>query len=103
MIISSADDFDISSPYEVYITDTYARIPNYFIERRVWLNLVLDIRNLFNCIFRGCTYRSIEGIVISSFCKIRRVMGLGNSQMQLISLIGFQAGDQSLGINSILP
>ena len=88
MIIGGNDDFDLSAPNEVYVTDSYARIPNTFIERRIWLNLVIDIRNLYNCIYRGSTYRSLEGITVSSVCKLRRVMTLTTSQMQLIKLIG---------------
>lgn len=87
MIISSGDAEYFS---ELYIRELHAVIPNGFIERRVWLNLVIDIKNLFNSIYRGHTYKQLEGILISSVCKIRRVMTLSTNQMQLISLIGNQ-------------
>ena len=64
---------------EVSVTDTCAFLPSTFIERRVWLNLVVDVRNLYNSLYKGCTYRSIEGIEISGVCKIRRVMTLTNN------------------------
>jgi hypothetical protein len=95
LILGSAEDAD-QSPFtttatnEVYVTDTHARIPNMFIERRIWLNLVIDLRNLYNCIYRGSTYRSLEGMTISAVCKVRRVMTLSSSQMQLLKLIGTQ-------------
>lgn len=85
LIISSGDTEYFS---ELFISEKQAVIPNSFIERRVWLNLVIDIKNLFNCIYRGHTYKQLEGILISSVCKIRRVMTVSTSQMQLISLIG---------------
>lgn len=64
---------------EVYVSDSVVRIPSIMIERRVWLNLVIDLKSLFQSIYRGSTYRSIEGIEISSVCKIRRVMTLNNN------------------------
>jgi len=70
------------------VTHECALIPNSFIERRVWLNLVIDIRNLYNSLYKGYTYRSIEGIEIAGTCKVRRVMTLTNNQMQLLSLMG---------------
>lgn len=93
MIIGSCEDSDqspIATSNEVYVTDTHARIPNMFIERRIWLNLVIDLRNLYNCIYRGSTYRSLEGMTISAVCKVRRVMTLSSSQIQLLKLIGTQ-------------
>ena len=74
---------------DAHVTDSYALVPNYYIERRVWLNLVIDLRSLYNNLYKGCTYRSIEGIEISSACKLRRVMTLNNNQMQLLSMVGF--------------
>jgi Protein of unknown function (DUF667) len=103
-ILIGNNDSDNFSPNEVYVTDTFSRIPNNIIERRIWLNLVIDIRNLYNCLYRGSTFRSLEGITISSMCKIRRVMTLTSSQMQLIRLIGQQTSHgESLSINTILP
>jgi len=64
---------------EVSVTDTCAFLPSTSIERRVWLNLVVDVRNLYNSLYKGCTYRSIEGIDISGVCKVRRVMTLTNN------------------------
>ena len=43
MIISSGDAEYFS---ELYISELHAVIPNGFIERRVWLNLVIDIKNV---------------------------------------------------------
>ena len=86
IIITSGDN--INKVEEVYVNDAYVLIPNFYIERRVWLNLIVDLRSLYNNIYKGCTYRSIEGIELSSTSKIRRVMTLSNSQMQILSLIG---------------
>lgn len=47
IIITSGED--PNNPLnEVFVSDTYAMIPNFYIERRIWLNLVIDIKNLYN-------------------------------------------------------
>lgn len=66
---------------EVFISDGYAIIPNTSIERRVWLNLVIDLKSLYHGLYRGSTYKSLESIEISSVCKIRRIMTLNKHQM----------------------
>ncbi|TNV86925.1 hypothetical protein FGO68_gene8129 [Halteria grandinella] len=98
LIITSGDE--ICRVEKVHVTNECAIIPNYYIDRRVWLNLVIDLKSLYNNLFRGSTFRSIEGIEISSMCKIRRVMTLNNNQTQLLSLLGANHGD--ISINSIL-
>jgi hypothetical protein len=65
-----------------------AIIPNSVFLTGVWLNLVIDLRNFFNYLFKGCTYRSIELIEISSVCSLRRILALNNSQVQMIDLMG---------------
>lgn len=99
MFITNGDDN--CQIENVYVTNECAIIPNFYIERRVWLNLVIDLKSLYNNLFRGSTFRSIEGIEISSICKIRRVMTLNNNQTQLLTLLGANHGE--ISINSIIP
>eukprot|EP00347_Sterkiella_histriomuscorum_P021473 403333858 len=72
--------------------------------RRIWLNLILDIRNLFQNIYRSSTYRSIEKIEIGAHCKLRKVIPLNNSQVQLLDMIGDKTSQgNEFNINTILP
>lgn len=77
-----------STANEVLIYESMAIIPCFMIQKNVWLNFVVDVRNFFNTLFKGSTYRSIEQIEISAVCFLRRVLTLNNSQMQMIDLIG---------------
>lgn len=62
-----------SAAKEFALTPLHARIPNSSFIRNSWVNLSIDLVSFVNYCFPGNTFRSLENILINSFCKIRRV------------------------------
>ena len=62
-----------SASKEFALTPLHARIPNSSFLRNSWVNLSIDIVSFVNYCFPGNTFRSLENILINSFCKIRKV------------------------------
>jgi len=69
------------------VTEFHAKIPNHAIQRRTWLNLIIDLRSIFANLYRGSTYRSIERIGITGLCKVRKVLVFNAQQSQVLNYL----------------
>ncbi|XP_066521540.1 uncharacterized protein C3orf67 homolog isoform X2 [Hoplias malabaricus] len=58
---------------EFSATPLHARIPLSSLRRNVWCNLCIDLASFTAELFRGAAFLSLDGIVISACCKVRRI------------------------------
>ncbi|XP_076870402.1 protein CFAP20DC isoform X2 [Brachyhypopomus gauderio] len=58
---------------EFSATPLHARIPLLGLRRDIWCNLCIDLGSLTSELFRGAVFLSLDGIVISACCKVRRI------------------------------
>uniref|UniRef100_A0A8C5QEA4 CFA20 domain-containing protein n=1 Tax=Leptobrachium leishanense TaxID=445787 RepID=A0A8C5QEA4_9ANUR len=58
---------------ELSATPLHAKIPLLIIKRKVWCNLCIDLVAFTSGIFKGAIFQSLDGIVISANCKLRRI------------------------------
>ncbi|XP_067316362.1 uncharacterized protein C3orf67 homolog [Pseudorasbora parva] len=63
---------------ELSATPLHARIPLTCLKRNTWCNLCIDLDSLTTEIFRGKRFLSLDGIIISACCKIRRIFTMKN-------------------------
>ncbi|KAL7891640.1 hypothetical protein AOLI_G00011160 [Acnodon oligacanthus] len=61
---------------EFSATPLHARIPLTGLRRNIWCNLCIDMGSFTTELFRGATFLSLEGIVISACCKIKRIFSM---------------------------
>ncbi|XP_058258183.1 uncharacterized protein C3orf67 homolog isoform X1 [Hemibagrus wyckioides] len=54
-------------------TPLHARIPLTCLRRNIWCNLCIDLGSFTTELFRGAVFLSLDGIVISACCKVRRI------------------------------
>lgn len=70
-----------SASKELIVNPLHARIPNSAFVRGTWANISIDmVRTVHSC-FAHNTFRSLDSITISSFCKIRRIFTMRNPLM----------------------
>ena len=62
-----------SASREMALTPLHARIPNKAMLRGVWMNLSIDLVSFTGRCFHGVTFRSLDAITVTSFCKLRRI------------------------------
>ncbi|XP_026866766.2 uncharacterized protein C3orf67 homolog isoform X1 [Electrophorus electricus] len=58
---------------EFSATPLHARIPLIGLRRNIWCNLCIDLGTFTAELFRGAEFLSLDGIVISACCKVRRI------------------------------
>ncbi|XP_048054862.1 uncharacterized protein C3orf67 homolog isoform X2 [Megalobrama amblycephala] len=63
---------------ELSATPLHARIPLASLIRNTWCNLCVDLDSLTTEIFRGKRFLSLDGIIISACCKLRRIFTMKN-------------------------
>nr|XP_055070194.1 uncharacterized protein C3orf67 homolog isoform X1 [Misgurnus anguillicaudatus] len=63
---------------ELSATPLHARIPLTCLRRNTWCNLCIDLDSLTAEIFRGPRFLSLDGIVVSACCKLRRIFTMKN-------------------------
>ncbi|KAI7808014.1 uncharacterized protein C3orf67 homolog [Triplophysa rosa] len=63
---------------ELSATPLHARIPLTCLRRNIWCNVCIDLDSLSAEIFRGTRFLSLDGIVISACCKLRRIFTMKN-------------------------
>ncbi|XP_068058208.1 protein CFAP20DC isoform X2 [Anomalospiza imberbis] len=61
---------------ELSVTPLHAKIPLFMIKRKIWCNMCIDLVTFTYEIFRGALFRSLDGIIISANCKLRKVFTL---------------------------
>ncbi|XP_063267854.1 protein CFAP20DC isoform X2 [Prinia subflava] len=61
---------------ELSVTPLHAKIPLFMIKRRIWCNMCIDLVTFTYEIFKGALFRSLDGIIISANCKLRKIFTL---------------------------
>ncbi|XP_039338062.1 protein CFAP20DC isoform X7 [Mauremys reevesii] len=61
---------------ELSITPLHAKLPLFMIKRKIWCNLCIDLVAFTSEIFRGAVFQSLDGIIISANCKLRKIFTL---------------------------
>ncbi|XP_074929497.1 protein CFAP20DC isoform X5 [Chelonoidis abingdonii] len=61
---------------ELSITPLHAKLPLFMIKRRIWCNLCIDLVAFTSEIFSGAVFQSLDGIIISANCKLRKIFTL---------------------------
>ncbi|XP_019392291.1 PREDICTED: uncharacterized protein C3orf67 homolog isoform X7 [Crocodylus porosus] len=61
---------------ELSITPLHAKIPLFMIKRKIWCNLCIDLVAFTGEIFKGAVFQSLDGIIISANCKLRKIFTL---------------------------
>ncbi|MEE6501860.1 hypothetical protein FKM82_004340 [Ascaphus truei] len=58
---------------ELSATPLHAKIPLFIIKRKVWCNLCIDLVAFTSGIFKGAVFQSLDGIIVSANCKLRKI------------------------------
>eukprot|EP01022_Parablepharisma_sp_SALTPOND_P014533 TRINITY_DN1987_c0_g1_i1.p1 TRINITY_DN1987_c0_g1~~TRINITY_DN1987_c0_g1_i1.p1 ORF type:complete len:697 (+),score=20.59 TRINITY_DN1987_c0_g1_i1:1693-3783(+) len=58
---------------EIAINPLHTRVPLLNLQRNIWLNLQIDLKNYCQTCFKGTIYRTLEMVTLMPFCKVRRV------------------------------
>uniref|UniRef100_A0A8C8SWP9 Chromosome 3 open reading frame 67 n=1 Tax=Pelusios castaneus TaxID=367368 RepID=A0A8C8SWP9_9SAUR len=61
---------------ELSVTPLHAKLPLFMIKRKIWCNLCIDLVAFTSEIFRGAVFQSLDGIIISANCKLRKIYTL---------------------------
>ncbi|KAM5280635.1 protein CFAP20DC [Ctenodactylus gundi] len=61
---------------ELSSTPFHAKIPLFMIKRKIWCNLCIDMVAFTSEIFKGAVFQSLDGIVVSANCKLRKIFTL---------------------------
>ncbi|KFQ14035.1 Uncharacterized protein C3orf67, partial [Leptosomus discolor] len=61
---------------ELSVTPLHAKIPLFMIKRKIWCNMCIDLVAFTSEIFRGAMFQSLDGIIISANCKLRKIFTL---------------------------
>ncbi|XP_012318255.1 protein CFAP20DC isoform X4 [Aotus nancymaae] len=61
---------------ELSSTPLHAKIPLFMIKRKIWCNLCIDLVAFTSEIFKGSVFQSLDGIVVSANCKLRKIFTL---------------------------
>ncbi|XP_077181105.1 protein CFAP20DC isoform X8 [Paroedura picta] len=61
---------------ELSVTPLHAKIPLFMIKRKIWCNLCIDLVEFTSEIFKGAVYQSLDGIIVSANCKLRKIFTL---------------------------
>ncbi|XP_030782900.1 uncharacterized protein C3orf67 homolog isoform X3 [Rhinopithecus roxellana] len=61
---------------ELSYTPLHAKIPLFMIKRKIWCNLCIDLVAFTSEIFKGAVFQSLDGIVVSANCKLRKIFTL---------------------------
>uniref|UniRef100_A0A8D0DV36 CFAP20 domain containing n=1 Tax=Salvator merianae TaxID=96440 RepID=A0A8D0DV36_SALMN len=61
---------------ELSVTPLHAKIPLFMIRRKIWCNLCIDLVAFTSEIFKGAVFQSLDGIIISANCKLRKIFTL---------------------------
>ncbi|KAM6325381.1 protein CFAP20DC isoform 2-T3 [Podargus strigoides] len=57
-------------------TPLHAKIPLFTIKRGIWCNMCIDLVAFTSEIFRGAVFQSLDRIIISATCKLRKIFTL---------------------------
>uniref|UniRef100_A0A803TUJ0 CFAP20 domain containing n=1 Tax=Anolis carolinensis TaxID=28377 RepID=A0A803TUJ0_ANOCA len=66
---------------ELSVTPLHAKIPLFMIKRKIWCNLCIDLVAFTSEIFKGAVFQSLDGIIISANCKLRKIFTLKSNPL----------------------
>ncbi|KAK6473959.1 hypothetical protein HHUSO_G26085 [Huso huso] len=58
---------------ELSATPLHAKVPLSSIKRNIWCNICIDLVSFTSEIFKGTAFLSLDGIIVSASCKLRKV------------------------------
>ncbi|KAK1116359.1 hypothetical protein AOXY_G38880 [Acipenser oxyrinchus oxyrinchus] len=58
---------------ELSATPLHAKVPLSSIKRNIWCNICIDLVSFTSEIFKGAAFLSLDGIIVSASCKLRKV------------------------------
>ncbi|XP_078399750.1 protein CFAP20DC [Cetorhinus maximus] len=58
---------------ELSATPLHAKIPLSIIKRKIWNNICIDMVSFANAAFKGAGFQSLDRIVVSANCKLRKI------------------------------
>ncbi|XP_041047550.1 uncharacterized protein C3orf67 homolog [Carcharodon carcharias] len=58
---------------ELSATPLHAKIPLRIIKRKIWNNICIDMVSFANAAFKGAGFQSLDRIVVSANCKLRKI------------------------------
>ncbi|XP_058845585.1 protein CFAP20DC-like [Acipenser ruthenus] len=58
---------------ELSATPLHAKVPLSSIKRNIWCNICIDLVSFISEIFKGTAFLSLDGIIVSASCKLRKV------------------------------
>ncbi|XP_023571565.1 uncharacterized protein C3orf67 homolog isoform X3 [Octodon degus] len=61
---------------ELSSTPLHAKIPLFMIRRKIWCNLCIDLAAFTSEVFKGAVFQSLDGIIVSANCKLRKIFTL---------------------------
>ncbi|XP_036595340.1 protein CFAP20DC [Trichosurus vulpecula] len=61
---------------ELSATPLHAKIPLFMIKRKIWCNLCIDLAAFTRDIFKGAVFQSLDRIIVSANCKLRKIFTL---------------------------
>nr|XP_015202576.1 PREDICTED: uncharacterized protein C3orf67 homolog isoform X3 [Lepisosteus oculatus] len=80
---------------EVSATPLHAKIPLSCLKRSIWCNVCIDLVSFTSEIFKGAAFLSLDGIIISATCRLRKIFtmklqpqGLLDDEDMCISISG---------------
>ncbi|KAM6467838.1 protein CFAP20DC isoform 2-T5 [Liasis olivaceus] len=66
---------------ELSVTPLHAKIPLFMIKRKIWCNLCIDLVAFTSEIFKGAVFQSLDGIIVSANCKLRKIFTLKSNPL----------------------
>uniref|UniRef100_A0A8C6VJG1 CFA20 domain-containing protein n=1 Tax=Naja naja TaxID=35670 RepID=A0A8C6VJG1_NAJNA len=66
---------------ELSVTPLHAKIPLFTIKRKIWCNLCIDLVAFTSEIFKGAVFQSLDGIIVSANCKLRKIFTLKSNPL----------------------
>ena len=67
-----------SGAKEIVANPLHARIPITNFKRNVWANISIDINAFAHHCFKGMNIRSIDFIMVTASCKLRKIFTMKN-------------------------
>ena len=92
-----------SASKELTVNPMHARVPNCSFVRGTWANISLDLSHCILSCFGNITFRSLDSIVVSSFCKLRRVFTMRGPLMDTTGMDLKVEGVESIPKNLDFP
>ncbi|XP_063147578.1 protein CFAP20DC [Candoia aspera] len=81
---------------ELSVTPLHAKIPLFMIKRKIWCNLCIDLVAFTSEIFKGAVFQSLDGIIVSANCKLRKIFTLKSNPLD-------PADDDAAGPAEMIP